>query len=98
MLLRALRWLRVEAPFVAVIVILLAAVVFLVLEPGDWRPGAGIIAAAMLLAALLRLVLPAQAAGMLAVRGRWRDVVFYLGTGVVILSVALRLRTNGSTG
>ncbi len=98
MLLRALRWLRAETAFVLVIAIAVSAVAFLLLDPGNWRPGAAIIAAALLLAAGFRIVLPAPAAGLLAVRGRWRDVVFYLGTGAVILGVALRLRTNGSTG
>jgi hypothetical protein len=98
MLLRAARWLRAEAAFVLVIALVLLAIVVLLVDPGDWRPGAGIIAAALLLAGGLRLVMPHTAAGMLAVRGRWRDALFYLGTGAVILGVALRLHANGSTG
>ncbi len=95
---RAVRALRAEAAFVLVVVIIGSAIVYLLLDPGHWRPAAGIIAAALLLAAGLRLALPPRVVGLLAVRGRWRDALFYLATGVVILSVALRLHPNGSTG
>jgi hypothetical protein len=95
---RAVRWLRAEAAFVLVVILVLVAILVLLLDPRDWRPGAGILAAALLLAGVLRLVVPQSAAGMLAVRGRWRDALFYVCTGAVILGVALRLHTNGSTG
>lgn len=98
MLARALRWLRDEAPFVLVVTIVVLAAVYLFADPGRWRPGASIISVGLLLAAAFRLVLSPQAAGLLAVRGRWRDVLFYLVTGAVILGVVIRLHTDGSAG
>lgn len=98
MVLRTLRWLRAEAAFVLVLAIVLSAVVYLLADPGDWRPAAAIIAAGLALAAALRLVLPAAYVGLLAVRGRWRDALFLLAVGAVILGVVVRLHTDGSTG
>jgi hypothetical protein len=95
---RALRWLRAEAAFVLVLAIVLTAVVYLLLDPGNWRPAAAIIAAGLALAAGFRLVLPAAHVGLLAVRGRWRDALFLLAVGAVILGVVVRLHTDGSTG
>jgi hypothetical protein len=51
---------------------------------GDWRLGVRWIAAALFLAALTRLVLPAPQAGMLAVRRRSVDVVILAGVGVAL--------------
>ena len=46
----------------------------------------------MLRAALLRLVLPSASAGLLRVRARWLDVVWYGALGGVLLGVAIRLK------
>ena len=46
---------------------------------------------AVLIAGLLRTVLPASKIGMLAVRKRWWDVVCYYVLGGVILAVDIRL-------
>jgi hypothetical protein len=51
------------------------------------------IAGAVLLAAVLRLLLPDPAAGMLAVRRRWLDVSIYLVLGGLILFVDIRLKS-----
>jgi phosphatidylglycerol lysyltransferase len=48
---------------------------------------------AFLLAAVLRAVLPARRAGLLAVRARWLDVLVYAVMGGVILGVAIRLHS-----
>lgn len=55
---------------------------------GRWRLGSTLIGAGLLVAALLRLVLPDLAAGLLVVRRRWIDVsvLTVLGTGVVLLA------------
>jgi hypothetical protein len=55
---------------------------------GDWRVGVRVIAGAVLFAALLRLVLPARDAGMLAVRKRWWDCVMLAGVGATLLFLA----------
>ena len=52
---------------------------------GDWRLGVRWIAASLLVAAVLRLVLPARDAGMLAVRRRSIDVTLLTVVGVALL-------------
>ncbi len=66
--------------------------VYLTIEPGHWVRGTEGNAIAMLLAAVLRLVLPGERAGMLAVRGRWWDALCYVLLGALILFADLRLR------
>jgi hypothetical protein len=44
-----------------------------------------------MLAGLLRLLLPARQAGLLAVRGRFTDVLCYAGSGVAIVLLGLAL-------
>lgn len=53
-----------------------------------WRRGATVAGAGVLLAALLRLVLPERVAGLLCCRSRWFDVAFtaLLGAGIVALA------------
>jgi hypothetical protein len=84
---------RAQAPLLAVLAIVLGVVVYLTVSPGHWRRGAGMIAVAMLLAGLLRLVLPRQYAGLLAARGRWMDSFCYLALGAAILIIDIRLRS-----
>jgi hypothetical protein len=88
------RWVRRangQAPFLLVVALLVVAFVYLVFSPGHLRRGAAVIALSALVAGLLRVVLPAQRAGLLRVRARWIDAVCYLGLGGLILSVAIRL-------
>jgi uncharacterized membrane protein YraQ (UPF0718 family) len=75
-----------------VVVVLVGAVVYLSVEPGHWVRGTGLIAGAMLLAAVLRFTLPDERAGMLVVRGRWWDSLVFLVLGVLILLADIRLR------
>ncbi len=84
---------RAQAPFLLVLAVVIAAVIFLGVEPEHWRRGVGIIAAALFVAALLRLVLRSATAGLLAVRARWFDVLCYLALGVAILVISIRLKT-----
>ena len=86
------RRLRHQAPFLIVVAIMLSAVLYMIIGPGHWRRGSGIIAAAMIVGAVFRIVLPEEHAGVLAVRRRWIDVACYLGLGVAILAVAIRLQ------
>jgi hypothetical protein len=55
-----------------------------IVAQGDWRLGVKWIAAALVLAAVVRLVIPAHQAGMLAVRRRPIDVVILAGVGVAL--------------
>ena len=55
---------------------------------GDWRLGIRCLAGGLCFAALLRLVLPARDAGMLAVRNRFFDAILLGGAGAAILFLA----------
>lgn len=57
-----------------------------VIATSHWRRGAAIVGAALGLGALMRLLLPKRAAGLLAVRSRWFDVLC-LGLGCVAIAV-----------
>jgi hypothetical protein len=85
------RRLRNQWPFLTVLAIVTAAFVYLTIWPDHWRRGTAVMAVAMLIAAVLRALLPGPHAGLLAVRGRWRDTVVYLALGVFILIVDIRL-------
>ena len=91
MLNRVARWIVEQIAFLTVVTVLAAAFVYLIVEPGRWGRTAGVVSVAVLLAALLRAVLPVARAGMLAVRSRWLDAACYLALGGVILAVDLRL-------
>jgi hypothetical protein len=88
---RALRWINEQLAFLVVLVVLAAAFGYLIVEPGRWGRTSGVVAVAVLLAGVLRAVLPAGRVGMLAVRSRWFDAACYLALGGVILAVDLRL-------
>jgi hypothetical protein len=51
---------------------------------GDWRPGVRCIAGALVFGAAVRLVVPANQAGMLAVRRRFVDVAILVAIGVAL--------------
>ena len=59
----------------------------------NWRVGAGVIGAVIVVAGVLRLFLPTVRAGHLAARSRGVDTVLYLVLGGLILAVDIRLRT-----
>jgi hypothetical protein len=86
------RRLQAQAPFLIVLLLVVGVFVYLTIEPGHWRRGTSALALAMLLAAALRVLVPSQRAGMLAVRGRWWDTLCYLALGVLILIVDIRLQ------
>ncbi len=74
------------------------AIVFVVVGAGfvrvlmsNWREGAVIMAAGLVVAALLRLALPAEQAGVLAVRSRAVDVVCYLVPAAVMILTAITI-------
>ena len=70
------------------VVLSLAAVGIAIVWTGDWRVGIRCLAGALCFAALLRLVLPARDAGMLAVRNRFLDTFLLGGAGVAIFFLA----------
>jgi hypothetical protein len=90
---RVLHWIAVQFAFLMVLVVLGAAFCYLLVEPGRWGRGSGVVAVAVLLAGVLRASLPAGRVGMLAVRSRWVDAACYLALGGAILAVDIRLHT-----
>ncbi len=56
---------------------------------GYWRRGPLVMAMALGIAAVLRLLLPPATAGLLVVRSRWLDVCTHLVLGLGIVAVAL---------
>lgn len=77
-------------PVTAVLLVIVAGLVLAVLD--HWRRGSAALAAAAGLAALLRLVLPARLAGVLAVRSRRFDVAFLLAVTALLVAMALAVR------
>ncbi|WP_296140106.1 DUF3017 domain-containing protein [uncultured Tessaracoccus sp.] len=73
-------------PLLGVLVLVLVAVVFGVME--HWRRASVMVAVAMATAGGLRLVLPRRVAGLLCVRRRAFDVVAYFGLAIAITVVA----------
>ncbi len=66
------------------LVLLISAVGLGLVAHGDWRPGVRCMAGALVFGAAARLVVPAQQAGMLAVRRRLVDVVILVAVGVAL--------------
>lgn len=59
-----------------------------IVTTGAWRGGVRWIAGALVLAAVVRAVLPTKDAGMLAVRRRWWDCVLLAGVGAALFFLA----------
>ncbi|MGW5716756.1 DUF3017 domain-containing protein [Amycolatopsis sp. NPDC003865] len=78
-----------QLPFAAVLLVVAVAVLRIVQY--HWREGAALIGVALLLAAVLRAVLPAARAGLLAIRGKVVDIVTYTGLAAAVLYVALTI-------
>lgn len=79
-----------------VLLVAAAGLAYTVTVPEHWLRGAIGLAGAMLFGGLARLVLPPYRAGLLVVRGRTADVVFYFGIGIVLILLALRLSAPGT--
>lgn len=77
-----------DSPWALGLVLLAVAVGVGYAVAGHWRRSALMFAGAMVLAAFLRLILPAKLAGLLVVRRRWIDVVVPLVVGIAITVVA----------
>jgi hypothetical protein len=73
------------------LVLLCAATGFVVIAADHFRRGTAVFAAAVFLAALLRLILPARRAGLLVVRSRGVDVAVLavLAFGLGMLAVVV---------
>jgi hypothetical protein len=88
---RVRRWIVEQLPFLVVLVVLTIAFGYLLIDPGRWSRVTGLVAVAVLLAGVARLVFPTDRVGMLAVRGRVLDTLCFLVVGGLILAVDIRL-------
>lgn len=84
-------WVREQAAFLVVLAGLAGSFLYLAVEPGRWGRATGAMSVTVLLAGVLRLVLPTERAGSLAVRSRTVDTVTCLVLGGLLLGVDLRL-------
>lgn len=80
---------RAQLPFALVLGIV--AVGFVRIAQYHWREGTVLIAGALLVAAVLRAMLPPERAGLIVIRGRGVDVLSYTAFGVLIAFVALTI-------
>lgn len=81
-----------QAGFGLVLLLGVASVVALIVAPQHWRYGVAIMALALLVGGVLRVVLPESMQGELRVRrARWADAVIYLGTGILVVAALLLL-------
>jgi hypothetical protein len=78
-----------QLPFA--VVLLVVAVAALRIVQYHWREGAALVGVALLLAGVLRAVLPTERAGLLAIRGKVVDIVTYAGLAAAVLYVALTI-------
>ena len=85
------RTLRHELPFIVVVLVVGAGLLSLSITSAHWLRGVLVIAAGFGLAALLRLVLSDQQAGLLRVRRRNFDVLCFAVVGVLAVIFAVLL-------
>jgi len=86
---------RVPAALPASLVVAIALAGMGLVITQHWRKGAVLLGGALLVAALLRMVVPLDRVGLLAIRSRAVDVLCYSGFGVVMMVLALQI-TRGS--
>jgi MFS superfamily sulfate permease-like transporter len=71
------------------IVIVIVAVGLLLVAADEWRRGLVVMGLALILAGLLRLLLPLRRIGFLAVRSRPVDVALTTGAGLAVVVITL---------
>ena len=69
-------------------ILVAAGVAMVIATRSDWRLGIQVLGGSILVAALLRLILAARDAGMLAVRHRMIDVLLLTSAGVALIALA----------
>jgi hypothetical protein len=81
--------LRDQWPFAVVLLIVAIGLVRIVMY--HWRQGTTLIGVALVVAAVLRLLLPDTRAGLLAIRKRRVDMLLYGGFGLMIVYISLSI-------
>jgi Protein of unknown function (DUF3017) len=82
----------------AAVVLAIAAAGMIRVLAEHWREGAALLGGSLLVAAALRVMLPDDRAGLLAIRSRVIDVLCYSGFGVVIVVLAVTITRGSLTG
>lgn len=80
-----------NAPFLLTLAVVGAGFAYTAVVPEHWLRGVLVAAGGFLLGAALRLLLPEQRAGMLAIRGRALDAACFGGVAVLIVTVGVLL-------
>ncbi|GAA0237821.1 DUF3017 domain-containing protein [Saccharothrix mutabilis subsp. mutabilis] len=76
-------------PFALVVAVVVLGIVRIVQY--HWRQGAVLIGVALLLAALLRVLVTDEQAGLIAIRSRSVDALLYSGFGFSVIVVAMTI-------
>jgi hypothetical protein len=84
--------LPVHAPLILVMVIAAAGMARVLTQ--HWREGAVLLGAALIVAAVLRMLLPVDRAGLLAIRSKPIDVLCYAGFGVMMAVLAMTITAS----
>jgi len=83
------RWFPARVGGIFYLLTIAAALVGLaIVAAGAWRNGVRLLAVGLLLAAVLRVILPEEKSGMLAVRHRYLDAFLLTGVGATMLFLA----------
>ncbi|WP_214367482.1 DUF3017 domain-containing protein [Pseudonocardia sp. H11422] len=85
--------LSVHGPLILVLLIALLGLGRVLTE--HWREGSVLLGGALLVAAALRMALPPDRVGLLAIRSRVIDVLCYSGFGLIVVALAVTI-TRGS--
>lgn len=88
--------LPVHAPLTFVLLIAAAGMVRTLTQ--HWREGAVLLGGALIVAAVLRVFLPPDRVGLLAIRSRPVDVLCYGGLGVVVSVLAMTITASLLSG
>jgi hypothetical protein len=86
----------VYAPLTLVLLIAGAGMVRTLTQ--HWREGAVLLGGALIVAAVLRVLLPTDRVGMLAIRSRPIDVLCYAGLGTVLAVLAMTITASLLSG
>ena len=76
------------------VVIVAVATGLLLVAAGGWRSGLVVMGLGLVLAGLLRLLLPVRRVGFLAVRSRPVDVALTIGVGLAVAVIALAIPSD----
>lgn len=82
-----------QAPTLVVLAIAVVGMVRVLTQ--HWREGAVLLGGALLVASALRMILPTDRSGLLAIRSRVIDVLCYAGFGLAMVILAVTI-TRGS--